>query len=121
LINGHGFRGKKLTWILALHFKDLDAWEIQGLDWIQKTRVDQVFRGWMVFRGLDRWFSWIGWMVFMDGINVFHGRLDGFEGFFLGWIGVFPSFQRSASILSKDKAPFCNLKIQLFHTLFLNY
>jgi hypothetical protein len=73
------------------------------------------------FHGSDGWFSWMGSMFFTDGINVFHGRLDGFEGFFLGWIGVFPSFQRSASILSKDKAPFCNLKIQLFHTLFLNY
>jgi len=26
-------------------------------------------------------FSWIGWAVFMDRINGFHGRLDGFEGF----------------------------------------
>jgi hypothetical protein len=41
-------------------FKDLDLAEIQGLDWIQKPGVDQVFRGW------DGWFSWIGSMLFMD-------------------------------------------------------
>ena len=75
MINGHGFRGKELTWILALLFKDLDAWEIQGLDWIQKTRVDQVFRGldgWFFvdwidgLHGSDGWFSWMGSMFFTD-------------------------------------------------------
>ena len=96
-----------------MHFKDLDAWEIQGLDWIQKTRVDQVFRGWMVFvdgwmvfRGLDRWFSWIGWMVFMDGINVFHGRLDGFEGFSQVGLAFSRFFKDLLLYLVKTRLPF---------------
>ena len=57
-------------------FKDLDLGEIQGLDWIQKPGVDQVFLGW------DGWFSWVGSMVFMDWIDGFHSS----DGWF-SWIG----------------------------------
>jgi len=33
-------------------------------------------------------------MVFKDGINIFHGRLDGNEGFFLGLDWRFPVFSK---------------------------
>jgi hypothetical protein len=66
-------------------------------DWIIKTRVDRVSHGWVdgfcmdgIFIAWIDGFAWMGSMVLhgwingfcMDRINVFHGRLDGNEGFF---------------------------------------
>jgi len=63
-------------------------------------------------------FSWIGSVVFMDGLVFFMDERT-VRMAFQGWIGVFPFFQRSASILSKTRVPFCNLKIQLFSIKFI--
>jgi hypothetical protein len=67
LINGHGFRGNELTWILALVFKDLDRGKFK--DWIgfEKQGLIRFFVDWM------DGFSRIGWMVFTDWIDGFQG------------------------------------------------
>jgi hypothetical protein len=64
---------------------------------------------------LDEGISWI-WMMVIQGLDqmFFNGRPDGSEGFSRLGFGVFPFFQRSASILSKARRPFCNPKIRLF-------
>jgi hypothetical protein len=75
LINGHGFRGNELTWILALVFKDLDRGKFK--DWIgfEKQGLIRFFVDWM------DGFSWIGWMAFhgLDGW-LFTDWMDGFHG-----------------------------------------
>jgi hypothetical protein len=115
---------------MVLNNLDLKSWisrilekEIQGLDSKNKgydqpsftqsgfSWMDQIgFHGWDQI-GFHRvgsdWFS-SGWirMFFMDDRMIVK--------VFRGWIGVFPFFQRSASILSKNQAPTCNLKFELF-------
>jgi hypothetical protein len=80
---------------------------LHGLD--LKTRgLIMVFNGLEDgLHGLDHCFSWTGSLFFMDD------RMDS-EGFFKVGFGVFPFFQRSASILSKNQVPLCNLKTRLF-------
>jgi hypothetical protein len=89
-----------LTWILTTGIQGIGSMKFFK-DWIKKLRVDQV-SGLCPTGGFHGWDS----LFFMDERMVLKA--------FQGWIGVFPFFQRSASILSKSRVPLCNLKMHLF-------
>jgi hypothetical protein len=71
---------------------------------------------------LDGWFfvdwmvgfSWIGWLVFTDRMNVFHGRLDGFEGFSQVGLAFSRFFKDLLLYLVNSRLPFVTRKSDYF-------
>jgi hypothetical protein len=98
--------GAAVSWIGWWEFHRLDG----GVSWIGHSE----FHGLEVrfFKDKRFGFSWIGYKLFKDDRIVRFLKVRG---------GVFPTFQRSASINSKPRRGLCNPEIRLFYIYMIIY